>query len=122
MPRRCRHPTLHQRCVRGQGAAPGRCPAAGRHRCQPVRPLHGEGLHRELELLTRAGLTPPQALAATTSAPARHFGLPDRGRMAPGLRADLVLVEGDPTQDITATREIAAIWRRGERLSRTSTG
>ncbi|MFF2941808.1 amidohydrolase family protein [Streptomyces niveus] len=88
----------------------------------PYAPLHGDGLHRELELLTRAGLTPPQALTATTSAPARHFGLPDRGRIAPGLRADLVLVEGDPTQDITATREIAAIWRRGERLSRTSTG
>ncbi|MEV4996479.1 amidohydrolase family protein [Streptomyces niveus] len=88
----------------------------------PYAPLHGDGLHRELELLTRAGLTPPQALTATTSAPARHFGLPDRGRIAPGLRADLVLVEGDPTQDITATREIAAIWRRGERLSRTSMG
>ncbi|MFI2286283.1 amidohydrolase family protein [Streptomyces niveus] len=88
----------------------------------PYAPLHGDGLHRELELLTRAGLTPPQALAATTSAPARHFGLSDRGRIAPGLRADLVLVEGDPTQDITATREIAAIWRRGERLSRTPMG
>ncbi|MEV8419603.1 amidohydrolase family protein [Streptomyces niveus] len=88
----------------------------------PYAPLHGDGLHRELELLTRAGLTPPQALTATTSAPARHFGLPDRGRIAPGLRADLVLVEGDPTQDITATRDIAVIWRRGERLSRTSMG
>ncbi|MEV8404463.1 amidohydrolase family protein [Streptomyces niveus] len=88
----------------------------------PYAPLHGDGLHRELELLTRAGLTPPQALTATTSAPAQHFGLPDRGRIAPGLRADLVLVEGDPTQDITATREIAEIWRRGERLSGTSVG
>lgn len=85
----------------------------------PYAPVHGDGLHRELELLTRAGLTPAQALTATTSAPARHFGLPDRGRVATGMRADLVLVEGDPSRDITATREIVAVWRRGERLSRT---
>lgn len=88
----------------------------------PYAPVHGDGLHRELELLTRAGLTPAQALTATTSAPARHFGLPDRGRVATGMRADLVLVEGDPTRDITATREIVEVWRRGERLSRTPRG
>lgn len=84
----------------------------------PYNPAHGDGLHRELELLTRAGLTPPQALTACTETTARHFGLSDRGRIAPGLRADLVLVEGDPTRDIAATREIVAVWRRGVRLSR----
>ncbi|MFC8074013.1 amidohydrolase family protein [Streptomyces sp. NPDC057307] len=84
----------------------------------PYHPAHGDGLHRELELLTRAGLTPPQALTACTETTARHFGLSDRGRIAPGLRADLVLVEGDPTRDIAATREIVAVWRRGVRLSR----
>jgi len=56
---------------------------------------HGASLHRELELLVSAGLTPTQALAAATSVPARIFGLKDRGRIAPGLRADLLLV--DPT-------------------------
>jgi imidazolonepropionase-like amidohydrolase len=76
-------------------------------------PLHGASLHRELLLLTRAGLSSQEALAAATSVPARHFGLDDRGRIAPGLRADLVLVDGDPTRDITATRSIVAIWRRG---------
>lgn len=83
--------------------APGRaCPV-----------VHGAALHRELELLVVAGLTPSEALTAATASPARHFGLHDRGRIAPGLRADLILVEGDPTRDITATRAIRRIWRRG---------
>lgn len=70
-------------------------------------------MHHELVLLTRAGLTAEEALAAATSVPARCFGLADRGRIAPGLRADLVLVDGDPTMDITATRSIVDVWRRG---------
>ncbi|WP_405614791.1 amidohydrolase family protein [Streptomyces sp. NBC_01508] len=82
----------------------------------PYAPAHGDGLHRELELLTRAGLSPSKALAAGTAVPARHFGLSDRGRIAPGLRADLLLVEGDPTRDIAATRAIVAVWRRGVAL------
>jgi len=84
----------------------------------PFAPLHGAGLHRELLLLTLAGLTPAQALAAATSSPADCFGLTDRGRIAPGLRADLLLVDGDPTRDITATRAIADVWRRGVRQPR----
>ncbi|MFF5213519.1 amidohydrolase family protein [Streptosporangium sp. NPDC000396] len=83
-----------------------------------IAPLHGAGMHRELVLLTMAGLTAEQALAAATSVPARTFGLTDRGRIAPGLRADLLLVDGDPTQDITATRSIVDVWRRGVRQSR----
>lgn len=81
-------------------------------------PLHGASMHRELLLLTEAGLSAQEALAAATSVPARHFDLTDRGRIAPGLRADLVLVDGDPTTDITATRSIAEIWRRGVRQAR----
>ena len=74
---------------------------------------HGAALHRELELLVQAGLTPAEALAAATSAPAKAFRLADRGRIAPGLRADLVLVAGDPTADVTATRNIVRIWKGG---------
>ena len=74
---------------------------------------HGASIHRELELLVQAGLTPLEALQAATSAPARIFGLQDRGRIAPGLHADLVLVNGDPTTDITATRRIVSVWKRG---------
>jgi imidazolonepropionase-like amidohydrolase len=58
------------------------------------------------------------ALAAATSVPARVFGLKDRGQIRPGMRADLVLVQGDPTMDIHATRNIVAIWKRGVRVER----
>jgi len=75
--------------------------------------VFGASLHRELELLGRCGLTPAQALHAATAAAARVFGLSDRGQIAPGQRADLVLVSGDPLADITATRAIERIWRAG---------
>lgn len=79
---------------------------------------HGASLHRELELLVAAGLTPVEALTAATWTPARVFGLRDRGRIAPGLRADLLLVAGDPTRDITETRAIVAVWRNGTAVTR----
>ena len=79
---------------------------------------HGASLHRELELLVSAGLSPTEALAAATASPARAFGLKDRGRIAPGLRADLVLVQGDPTTDITATRAIERVWKLGHEMLR----
>jgi imidazolonepropionase-like amidohydrolase len=74
---------------------------------------HGLSLHRELELLVRSGLTPAAALTAATFAPARAFGFLDRGRVAEGLRADLILVNGDPTANITATRDIVGVWKVG---------
>lgn len=83
--------------------------------------LNGVHLHAELAYLTRAGLTAQQALAAATSLPARRFGLSDRGRIAPGLRADLVLVHGNPTEDITALRDIALIWKNGYPVDRRPT-
>ncbi|HEU0013573.1 MAG TPA: amidohydrolase family protein [Longimicrobium sp.] len=79
---------------------------------------YGIAMHREVELLVRAGLTPAEALAAATSVPARAFRLGDRGRIAPGMRADLLLVEGDPTRDITATRAIAGVWKDGVPIDR----
>lgn len=78
----------------------------------------GASVLGELSLLTRAGLTPVEALTAATAAPADRFGLDDRGRVAPGLRADLVLVDGDPTTDIDAVRDIAAIWKNGHPVDR----
>lgn len=79
---------------------------------------HGAALHRELELLVESGLTPIEALAAATSVPAKSFRLADRGRIEKGLRADLVLVNGDPTSDITATRAIEGVWKGGVRADR----
>jgi len=79
---------------------------------------HGTSMQLELSLLVRAGQTPVEALIAGTSAPARAFEYSDRGRIASGLRADLVLVDGDPTQDIAATRAIAGVWKGGVALDR----
>lgn len=83
----------------------------------PASPAFGESLHDELALLVDAGLTPAQALDAATSVAADHFGLPDRGRIAAGLRADLVLLADDPTVDIAATRSIRGVWIAGERVA-----
>lgn len=80
---------------------------------------HGASMHRELELLVAAGLSPVEALTAATSTPAASFHLQDRGRIAPGMVADLLLVDGDPTADILATRNINTIWKRGVALTRT---
>src|SRR5262245_13872566 len=80
--------------------------------------LHGASMHRELELLVKSGLTPVEALAAATSAPAAQFRLSDRGRIEPGRRADLLLVKGDPTVDIKATRNIARVWKGGAPVDR----
>ena len=86
----------------------------------PIYPhsAHGLSLHAELAALVDAGLAPADALTAATAVPAAHFGLHDRGRLAPGHRADLVLVDGDPTADITATTRIVAVWRGGIRQDR----
>lgn len=79
---------------------------------------HGVSLHDELALLVRAGLSPAAALRAATADPADVFGLEDRGRIAEGKRADLVLVDGDPSKDISATRAIRGVWKRGAALDR----
>jgi len=78
----------------------------------------GASLHAELAFLVEAGMTPLQALRAATSAPARVFHRPDRGRIVPGVRADLLLVDGDPTADIKATRNIRAVWKSGIEFDR----
>lgn len=69
-------------------------------------------------MLVAAGLTPAEALAAATAKTAEIFQLADRGRIAPGLRADLLLVDGDPTADITAIRKIVGVWKQGRRIDR----
>jgi imidazolonepropionase-like amidohydrolase len=79
---------------------------------------YGASLHGELEMYVEAGLTPAEALIAATSAPAQAFHLPDRGRIARGLRADLLLVNGHPDEDIRATRDIVAVYKEGVRLDR----
>lgn len=75
----------------------------------------GSSLHAELEALVEAGLSPLEALRSATTAPADYMGRGDElGRIAPGYRADLVLLDADPFADISATRAIAAVILRGE--------
>jgi imidazolonepropionase-like amidohydrolase len=77
---------------------------------------HGEAFHDELRLLVEAGLTPVEALRSATVVPAAFFGFTDRGVIEPGRRADLLLVDGDPTQDIAATRAIHGVWVTGVKV------
>ena len=79
----------------------------------PANVSHGDNLHHELEFLVDAGLTPVEALRAATILPAKYFGLHDRGVIEPGRRADLVLISGDPTKDISATRSIQWVFCGG---------
>ena len=79
---------------------------------------YGVSMHAELELLTECGLTPEEALQAATAGPAREFQLIDRGRIQTGRRADLLLVAGDPSKDIRATRDIVGVWKAGVRIDR----
>ena len=74
---------------------------------------HGDNA-REMELLVRDyGLAPLLVLRQATSGNARIFHLADRGRLAPGLLADLVAVAGDPTQDVAALRQVRLVMKGG---------
>jgi imidazolonepropionase-like amidohydrolase len=70
-----------------------------------------------MELLVEAGLSTIQALQAATSLPANNFGLTDRVVIAPAMRADLLLTDGNPIADITATRRIKKVWLAGMEYS-----
>jgi imidazolonepropionase-like amidohydrolase len=74
---------------------------------------HGDNV-RELELLVDHGMTPLAAARAATSVNARLFHLEDRvGRVAEGLLADLIAVEGDPTADVSALRRVTFVMKGG---------
>jgi imidazolonepropionase-like amidohydrolase len=74
---------------------------------------HGDGA-RELELLVDYGMKPAEVLRAATSVAAKVMRLDDRlGAIKPGLLADLVCVEGDPTQDIKALRQVKLVMKNG---------
>ena len=74
----------------------------------------GIGLHDELSVFVKYGLTPAQALSAATRAGPAWFGKLDRyGAIRPGMAADLVLLDRNPLQDIAATRAIRAVVMNG---------
>lgn len=79
----------------------------------------GIGLHEELSLFVKSGLTAPQALASATRAGPAWFGLADQyGSITTNKIADLVLLKENPLKDIEATRKIAAVVLRGKLLDR----
>ncbi|MEX2531951.1 MAG: amidohydrolase family protein [Gemmatimonadota bacterium] len=77
----------------------------------------GTGLHSELEALVDAGLTPAEALRAATIHAAEFMRLGDElGQIAPGYRADLVLLSANPLEEISNTRQVAAVILDGRRV------
>lgn len=79
----------------------------------------GIGLHDELDVLVRYGLTPQQALAASViNGPAFLGRAADFGAIAPGKMADVLILDANPLEDIRATRAIRGMVRRGEYLDR----
>lgn len=79
-----------------------------------IHHFHGPQLAREMELLVEAGLSPLEVISAATSTPARMLGLDaEIGTLAVGMRADLILVAGDPTRDVRALRAVAWTVRDG---------
>ena len=78
----------------------------------------GLSLVRELELYVEAGMTPVQALRAATSSAADLLGAKDRGRLCEGCLADLLIVDGDPTQQIGDLRQVRAVYRAGKLVDR----
>jgi imidazolonepropionase-like amidohydrolase len=79
----------------------------------------GFSIHRELEALVKAGLTPYEALATGTRNAATYFGtLNSTGTIAVGKRADLVLLQGNPLQDIRNTGQPAGVMIGGRWVAR----
>lgn len=74
--------------------------------------------HTEIEMMVEAGLSPAQALVAATGDAARAMGLGEElGTLQPGLRADLLVLNANPLDDIRATREIDSVWIAGQQLT-----
>lgn len=79
---------------------------------------YGVTAHHEIGMFVKhCGFRPIEALRSATSIPARRFGLTDRGRIQRGLRADLVLVKGNPMKDIRDTLNLRGVWKQGNLCS-----
>jgi len=85
----------------------------------PYPPLPGSGLHDEMSLFVRAGLTPLEALQSATLNPARFLDKTEQfGTVEEGKSADLVLLDANPLADIENARKIRAVVVKGKYLSR----
>jgi len=68
--------------------------------------------------MVQAGMTPSQVIVAATSRAAEYLGLVDRGLLAVGKRADLLVLDGNPLDDIRNTRRIAKLYLAGAEVDR----
>jgi imidazolonepropionase-like amidohydrolase len=113
-----RWPFLHRMRERGVPVFLGTDAAFGRWpgtECWPG----AQEMARAIEVLVRwAGFTPLEAIGTATAEAARSLGLEDRGSVRPGKRADLVLVSGDPTEDIRVLRRVEYVFRDGRLVAR----
>ena len=75
--------------------------------------LPGISMHTEMELLVRLGLSPREALAAATNNYSLQFGWNELGQITPGRRADIVILDGNPTQNIWNARRISTLIMDG---------
>jgi imidazolonepropionase-like amidohydrolase len=81
--------------------------------------VHGPTVQRELELWVQAGIPPAVALQAATSNAARLLGAEAHiGAVSTGHDADLLIIDGNPLEDITATERISSVVFKGERIDR----
>ena len=83
-----------------------------------VGDFFGYADHLELELFVRLGMTRAEALVAATTRAARAFGLDDTGAITAGRRADFLVLDANPLDDIRHTRQIAAVYLRGVEVDR----
>ena len=84
--------------------------------------LFGYAEQRELEEMVRAGMTPAQTIVAATSRSAEYLALKDTGTLAPGKRADFIVLSGNPLADIRQTRRIDDVYLAGRRVDRSALG
>ena len=80
--------------------------------------LFGVAEHLELQAMVDAGMTPAQVLTAATSLAAEYVRLDDRGSLVPGKRADLLVLDASPLDDIVNTRRISRTFIAGVELDR----
>jgi imidazolonepropionase-like amidohydrolase len=74
---------------------------------------HGDNA-QEFALLVRAGMTPLQAIQSATVVAAAHLQVANEaGRIAPGMPADIIAVDGDPLADVTVLEDMDFVMRRG---------
>ena len=101
-------------------AAPGPAPDPPYSAAGLWRLPHGPSFHRQLQLMAAQGMSPAEILRQATAGAAARLNAPQLGRIRAGADADLLLVDGNPLEDIAATERIVAVFFKGERVSRST--